>query len=329
MRSKVFLMTLVLLGSRSLAPAWDSPGHEQIADMAYSLLSPAAKQQIWAVLSAGDPQFAPHSDSEFAFRTSFRKSATFPDYIKTKHDTIYEPLVDEMNVKWQPHFNPHTTDNEAFRCKTWHYYDTAIRFSPPAPPARESNALVMLNYARTQISQLQSQPHPDRKMQCWWLYWIEHVIGDLHQPLHCAESYEFSAGGDAGGNGFDIQLTDAEGSPMTMRLHMYWDSGIDHAKTREKLTAQNPPPDFSRMENVSKRWLEDGAFAPSDAERQNLDPAHWIQQGATLADSVVYKGIEPNGTPDSDYNAKQEKVCKEQAILAAYRLAAVLESVFH
>ena len=123
------------------------------------------------------------------------------DVIKGDRNTQYESIIPEMNLTFFTKEKPNPANNEHNTCKTWHYYDTAIR-DKGSHPADNSNALNALTLAREKLTTLENGAAPDRKMQCWWLYWVEHITGDLHQPLHCVSSYEFfpEKGAIPGGN---------------------------------------------------------------------------------------------------------------------------------
>src|ERR1041385_8803853 len=123
-RSKVFLIgAVLLLGSVGLSGAWNGPGHEQIADIAWTKLNDKAKPEITKILKAADPAWKPAGNSEAAVRAAFRKAATFPDYIKLHRDTIYESVVniDKLNKKFEPNIMSNGSDRERDRCKTFHY----------------------------------------------------------------------------------------------------------------------------------------------------------------------------------------------------------------
>jgi hypothetical protein len=314
----VILIAALCLVSGSLA--WDSDGHEQIADIAWTKLNAHAKTEIASILKAGDSRFRPKNDSEQEVRRAFRLAATFPDFIKSHRDTQYESLIGPMNRKWQPHPDP--KDKEALFCKTWHYYDTPIRFNGTEPGVRASNALKAIKYARQQLVKLEKAGVKDRTMQCWWLYWIEHLTGDLHQPLHCASSYEFLDNtGDEGGNKFKTGLPDPRYPRSKMSLHAYWDTGIVRARQFDKANGLK-----SGVKDVTDRWTADPALAPLKADAGNLDAADWIEAGANLADSAAYNGIERLGVPSTEYRLSQSDTCRRQAVLAGYRLAAILNT---
>lgn len=314
----LIVIALTLLCMPHTAFAWDANGHEQIADIAWTRLNARAKREIYAILAAGDPNFRPKTDSDADVRRAFRLASTYADVIKGDRTTQYESLIEPMNRRFQPNFDPKTRDREAFLCKTWHYYDLPIRVTGAMPEIRESNALNALNEAIGQIYVLELGAQ-DRKMQCWWLYWIEHVTGDLHQPLHCTSSYEFNPAGDAGGNLYT--LVDPTNPDRTMRLHGYWDGGITRAVEAESLG--HLPDD---VEKVTQQWTHNAALTPSTTDARNLDVMSWITAGAHLADQYVYTGIRPNTAPSADYIKAAVALSERQAVLAGYRLANILNA---
>ncbi len=311
-------MVAILFGLARPAFAWDAVGHMQIADIAWSKLSRQTKREINAILRSGDPRFRPNSDAEEDVRDAFRRAATYPDVIKSDRNTLYEPIIPEMNSRFFKASPPDLNDNESLLCKTWHYYDTPIRGSAPHP-IRDSNALNALDLARHELRRLERTSHIDRKMQCWWLYWTEHLVGDLHQPLHCASSYEFLPNGDAGGNLFPI--ADPGRPEGKGRLHGFWDAGIGSAIGIDRTQGLSP-----NVEEVSRRWSADPKLRPSRKVAAGLHVAEWIRDGARRADSLVYSGIQRNSSASAEYVQQQATLSRKMAVLAGFRLAAMLNS---
>jgi hypothetical protein len=313
--NSVLLVALAALCFGSRATAWDETGHRQVADLAWARLNEKARAEITAILMAGDPKFRPVSGSEADVRDAFRKAATFPDVIKGNKETQYEAIIEPMNLTFFVTRPPDPKDNEDVRCKTWHYYDVPIRDIGNHVP-KESNALKALAKARYEIEALEDAPTPDRKMQCWWLNWIAHLVGDLHQPLHCVSNHEVLPEGDAGGNLFTLKIP---GSTRPGRLHGSWDGGITRAITTEKGAGAS-----ANAEDVSQRWSKE--FAPAASDAVNVDAAAWVRSGASLADTIVYVGIERDQEPTAGYEQLQQSLCKRQAVLAGARLAAILNA---
>jgi hypothetical protein len=248
-------------------------------------------------------------------RAAFRRAAGFPDFIKRNRETVYENLIAGMNARWRPDEDPDVSPDEATRCRTWHYYNQPIRFKGPKPSVPRSNALNALNLARAELTRLQSSSFRNRRLQGWWLAWILHLTGDLHQPLHCTQSFEFLPTGDAGGNLFKV----AGGAKS---LHLLWDLGIDDCKLREALAHLPAHP-----QAVSQRWSQDKSIVPTLQMTADLNPLNWIDTGAALSNARVYQGIGRGEMPGDSYLAARENLAKRQAMLAGFRLARMLNQI--
>lgn len=299
----------------SASYAWSGRGHEQVADVAWTQLTPEVKQEIAKILNAGDSDFRPFGEGDSDVRAAFRKAAVWPDWIKGNTGGAYEDQIKVWNEMFQPGYNPDDTDREAHRCKRWHYFDVPIHFQGKKPEVEGSNALIALTTARYELTQLKFKNPRDLKTECWWLYWIEHVVGDLHQPLHCVSSFKFEPTGDAGGNLFKLGVGTPDNPDRKFNLHSLWDQGAEAAIALE---AGQP----SDAEAVTERWTS--AFPPSASDVKERSFGKWIAAGAKLAEEVVYPGIERDGTPSTEYKAKQAETTKRQIVLAGYRLANTL-----
>lgn len=304
-------LPFVLALAPSFVFAWGGDGHQQIADIAWTKLTPTVKAKLEKILNAGEPKFRVESGN---VRAAFYSSATFCDFMKGKSETVFEDIIPSMNSRFNADIA--SIGNEGVRCKTWHYYDEPIRYRGAKPEIDPSNADVALNLAISELTKLNKGNLSDPKMACWWVYWIEHVVGDLHQPLHCTSSFEFSEKGDAGGNKFKIQKAEGEG---TSNLHSLWDGGIGRAIGVEREKGLDP-----NIEKVSERWTSDSSLQPTADQVNDLNAMDWIKNGAKLADSIVYGDLHQGDRPDGNYLARESQLCKKQAVLAGYRLAAIL-----
>jgi hypothetical protein len=79
------------------AKGWDDTGHQQIADIAWTRLNDKAKAEVTAILAAGGDRYKPITTTDASGRSSFRRSANFPDYIKG-HDYGGYDIVRQVNV---------------------------------------------------------------------------------------------------------------------------------------------------------------------------------------------------------------------------------------
>lgn len=315
------------------ALAWGPGGHQQVADLAWEGLNAKARSEVKAILLRADEYYQPGDPSnEYSLRAAFRRASLFADSIKgDDFETIQEKLIQAEISAHSFEHEPWVSDSEKKRLKTWHYYDTPLftSSSTPANTISKSNALAAMKRATAELKRIQSKfnkSDQDRQDQAFWLAWIEHLVGDLHQPLHCAQSFKYrKTEGDGGGNLFSIldpEKLDSDGDKIKLSLHSFWDAGIDRAKDREKSKGQ--PSSYTK---VSARWIKEQKIAQDSAEALNTDVESWIRAGADLAKNVVYKDIWRYSEPDDDYLDAQYATVKRQAVLGGRRLSAILNSI--
>jgi hypothetical protein len=56
--------------------------------------------------------------------------------------------------------------------------------------------------------------------------------------------------------------------------------------------------------------------------------ADWSHEGWELAHTAVYDGVTPGMAPSPEYVARAQKTMNEEAALAGYRLASIVNSIF-
>jgi hypothetical protein len=137
------------------------------------------------------------------------------------------------------------------------------------------------------------------------LKFLIHFVGDIHQPLHCADNH------DKGGNKVVIMA-----GPKKTNLHAIWDTAVvnaistDPAAIASALSAKITP-----------------AFA---AQWSTGTPEQWAGEGYLIAKTQIYPQFPGSGgtlapivLPDS-YPASMGPVTAMQLAKAGIRLAAVL-----
>lgn len=137
------------------------------------------------------------------------------------------------------------------------------------------------------------------------LRFLIHFIGDLHQPLHCADHH------DRGGNSVRVKLGDEE-----TNLHSVWDTTIVSG-------LGNDP--------VAVAADLDSQITPREADAWSAGgPAEWANESFAIAKHDIYgplRGAHVDGEsiqlPD-DYVLRERPVVAEQLEKAGVRLAVVL-----
>jgi hypothetical protein len=298
MKVRVLLVLLLpLLLTPTLCRGWSGAGHMVIAAEAYRELPWGVKRRAKALLKA-HPNY-PKWDAAFRKGPAnvdfglylFMRASTWPDEIRRKGK--------------QDEAHPH-----------WHYIDYPLRpprFELEAAPSPNDDILFGIAQSKEILSEKDKAPE-ERAVA---LSWLIHLIGDLHQPLHCSSLVnETYPKGDKGGNDFYV-------SPATkgIKLHSLWDGLLG---TRNQPSAQLK--DAARIAKEHKR--------KSLTELNETSPQEWSLEGRGIAVEQAYlhgklKGSKsPEHAPElpTGYTKAAKLVAERQAALAGYRLADELKA---
>jgi len=333
-----------LLVSAFLSPrqvlAWGNTGHEAVAYVAWQQLNPATRTRVMQLLmlvpTLQNPNVPPkgrqaasipgYSDWVAALPAGltddqrnlylFMRAATWPDTIKHEwfHDSDTPPsgVTNDVNIGF--------TDTASHGY--WHFVDAAFasdKSTPPPTPA--PNAATQIAAFRTAIASSEEDP-----LKSYDLVWLEHLVGDIHQPLHGATRY-YAKVSDVGGNNVKVKLPAAmkklfEGTlskSAPSELHAFWD---DLPGEGDPAAALPNAASFAAALSA----VQDGV--------SDTDPAGWAAESFALAKKNAYKnppigkGPKPRiassySIPQSYYDASLD-VAKVRVALAGARLAKLL-----
>ena len=290
--------------------AWSDTGHMAVAFVAYLNLNTATRNRVDFLITL-NPRFntwnsmiPPGTPANTRRTMLFMIAATWADQIKG--DGVH--VADGPNNGNTPPNDGTADDNIGYSDtamhKYWHFIDlpfstdnTPIQ-NPPVP-----NALTQIAVFRSVLAYNSSDA-----LKSYDLVWLMHLVGDVHQPLHCAARFSQStAQGDDGGN--LVTVCD----PQCGRLHAFWDGLLG--------TSSDP--------NVAIQ-VGQGLPQANAAQAANLDVNSWILDGLQLARSNVYRmpvgpGAGPfNITPQYRNNARE--LARQRVALAGARLARILNT---
>lgn len=204
----------------------------------------------------------------------------------------------------------------------WHYVNQPIRVNQPinpggpAVPRPHSDDVVFA--IRESLDTLRDETTLEFG-RAFALRVLVHVVGDIHQPLHTVSRFTpLRPDGDRGGNDFPVSTGVSEGRDDT--LHIFWDRGLG---LFDSIRGEGKPEIVRRLAAELRQ-----SVPPADLEGlDETDPEIWAQEGLRLAQEYVYRGIEEGTEPSDEYLRRAEPVVRRQLVLAAYRLAALLESL--
>jgi hypothetical protein len=253
------------VGSTTPSYAWGENGHRIVALIAQEELTPSAKAAIADLLSV-------ETDARVH---SFDDAAVWPDLIKGER--------------------PET--------KPWHFVDIELAHTDynPARDCTEAgpgDCLIPRIESFAAILKDKTKPLSDRLEA---LKFVEHLVGDLHQPLHCADNM------DRGGNDVVVKWFG-----KSTNLHAVWDSSI--------IDMAGETPDIFSEELINKI---NALTAGQRAKIQSGTLNEWVLVSHALARTHAYKIATNHLLGRAYYNANVDTV-DTQLINGGLRLARIL-----
>ena len=247
MYGRVLALFLCLL-LPAQAFGWNEKGHLAIARLAWLKLSACDRQKCSAILST-HPHYTEYLSADkpeklAADEWAFMRAAYWPDWVRSNH-------------------------SEEFNRPTWHYITAA--YVPPYSQLKASDLTGSEPNVVTQISaSLEKIAVGSPADRAIYLCWLLHLVGDIHQPLHCCSQLsELFPQGDQGGN---LALVRIAGG-MPVRLHFAWDAMLgDELDIEAILTAVEELQQFERQQNT--RIADEIVARTSPAEWRKRD-LHW------------------------------------------------------
>jgi S1/P1 Nuclease len=291
---KQILFIVFLLFSRGLSLAWSAPGHMEIAAIAYRDLSAADKTNVIEILKH-HPDYQKWKEtyaaslSDFDFDTFiFMRASTWPDEIRRKGNQYDHPQ--------------------------WHFIDYPLE--PPAFPDKPSpypndDILYGISESEKLIRDTNSTP----EVRAAYLSWLIHLLGDIHQPLHCAtlvnSNYPAPAG-DKGGNDFFVKPAD-----RGVDLHGIWDQSLGRAIN------------FRTQLNYAIQISAEHPRLSLTELTKDKTPLTWSKESRAIAIESAYLGGKLLGSTQKEdapalpegYTKNMKTIAERRAALAGYRLA--------
>lgn len=305
-RARNLLICLLLLNPPIFA--WNSEGHMAVAYVAYQRLTPPTRARVNHLLRL-NPDYH-HWKSAVPRSTSaarrnmliFMMAATWPDYIKHKAGYTDDGsengdrpggATSSQNIGYSDHLHH----------KYWHFVDTPFSSDGAALPALPTpNVQTQITAFRAVLA----SNDPDAK-KSYDMVWLEHLVGDIHQPLHAATRVSSTdTQGDHGGN--LVRLCSA---PCKQELHAFWDDvlGTSSKATSAVTVGRNLP-------------AADAALAAKK------DAADWAAESFDAAKQTVYVAPISSGdgpfTLTPAYKTAARKLARQRVALAGVRLANLL-----
>jgi hypothetical protein len=296
------------------ALAWDDFGHMEVAAAAYKALKPKTKQRVAQLLKL-NPRYENWivgARAQDVARVAFMRAATWADAIKADPSYKAKDLQDAPTASQNIGYADHLAHGY------WHYVNQPIvSAGAQGVPPVEPNVATQIATFRAALGDATLSDD----VKSYDLVWLLHLVGDVHQPLHCVARFDHDLPqGDQGGNLIKIA---GNAQPPVCEDPRYCPFGPPNELHAFVDTIAGSGYGVGPVESaVTKLPKVDAAQAAIRDERV------WLSEGLALAKAKLY--VPPIGagsgpfTIDADYQKAILELGRARIALAAARLANLL-----
>lgn len=308
MLKRLALALLLLVISNIPAWAWNDKGHMVIARLAWQELTSTERTKVYQILQR-HPHFAEfhkekkpdgYTEEEWAFL----RAATWSDWVRGG-----------------------PAERKKYHMGPAHYINLSIvapGYGVLTPGPAQQNIITQLA-----VSKLIAR-NGNQEERAVHLCWVFHLVGDIHQPLHCVTYYgPHFPKGDRGGNLSRAKIP-GRGS---IQMHSFWDDLLGSSTSVSSIgnTVLEVEKLFSEKSDVIQKELA-----------KNKKVEDWAREGYELAKKYAYLDgkLSPANEDDKpkeadlpvlpdDYATNAGKVARYVVCKAGKRLAAELREIIN
>jgi len=304
---KLLTLLLVALTIQTQALGWSGPGHAAVAAMAHRELSanPSLRNNLVNLLKS-HPKFNVWKVQFDATKQTFPAGLDFGMFLFIRAST-WPDEIRGTNVTSLQHFDH----------PNWHFVDYPLSlptFSTGPSPTPSDDVLFGISESLKTLANKNAAP-VERAAS---LSWLIHLVGDIHQPLHCATliASAFPAPeGDRGGNKFFVYQNAAQKKEnKKTKLHAYWDGRLGAEFVPDPVKALQ---DAKTLKHTHSRTFLRELGAGDNTEQ-------WSFESRDQAISDVYKFhgnlLEQLNVLPAGYVTNSHNIARRRLALAGYRL---------
>src|ERR1043166_2726980 len=307
--STAVLLAAFLLSFALPAFAWDEAGHKITAYIAWQQMTPDVRDKVIKILREA-PEDAQLSTfyMPYGSRSEDARKREFFMIIATWADMIKDHGIPVRYEKYN-HSNWHYHDT------LWYEKDGKIVF----PPDTGEGGQLMVKLADFDKVIRGNGSDADKAIA---IAWLEHLIGDLHQPLHATGHLlgEDDKKGDQGGNKFFLT---PKGVKPSMNLHLFWDTVIG-----QNIPNKGDLCEYDYLEPIAQDIMKQFPYSILEKRLSRDKFEVWEKESIDIATTEVYKGVKRDELPSSDYKKKALRIAEERMALGGYRLGELFNEVF-
>jgi hypothetical protein len=303
---------MITLGFAFSAHAWDEVGHKITAYIAWQRMTPTTRERVIKLLlsTPEDAQLSTFYASygsrtlESRQREFFMLAATWPDIIRDRNF--------DVRFKKFAHSNWHYTDT------FWQVVNGKVELLPK--PGEGGMAIEKI----IEFDKLERDASASDSLKGIGISWLEHLIGDIHQPLHA--SARVTATEPKGDQGANLFLLTPKDTPRDKQenLHWFWDSIVMRNMPN---TADACDADY--IDPFAKKIMSKYPFDKMQARLDLNNPDDWRKESFEISSTRLFpEDLKRGEMPSEKYKKEALKIAEERLALAGYRMGELLNQLF-
>lgn len=311
-KASIFLLFFVIIvGTSSSAFGWDDSGHKISAYIAWQRMTPDVREKVVKILltapedSTIGSYYMPYGSQNVDARKRdyFMFMATWADVIRDRN----------FDARYKKYHKSNWHYDDIF----WTRKDGKIEELPK--PEDGGQALARIS---EYVATIGGNASDSQKAVA--IAWLQHLIGDIHQPLHTsARVTDREPKGDQGGNLF---LLTPEGTPRDKQenLHWFWDSIVVRNKPNK-----DDKCDIDFLEPLAIDFMKKYPFEKMRDRLVLNDPAAWAKESLTLAQKDVFSAdLKRFEFPSDKYKKRGLEIAEQRLTMAGYRMGEIFNQAF-
>ncbi len=290
--------------------AWDETGHKITAYIAWQQMRPEVRERVVSILRSApeDSDISTFFISYGSRREESRKREFFM-LLASWADIIRDKSFDIRYKKY------HHGD--------WHYSDTFWQWKGGKAviiDSDQSSGQAMQKIKEFDVV-IRGKATDEEKAVA--IVWLEHLIGDIHQPLHTsAKVSDSNLKGDQGGNLFFL-TPKGTSRDKQQNLHSYWDGIIGKAMPND-----NDQCDADYIDPIARDIMRKYSYEmiKKGLKLEMFDL--WAKESLDVATSDVYRDIKFFELPSERYKQRTLETAEKRLAMAGYRMGELFNEVF-
>ena len=215
-------------------------------------------------------------------------------------DIVYDILDGESLAVVSTWPDEMRSNPEFDKFSNWHYVNLPLDKEYPEVKHTKDNVVTIIERC---VAILKS-PSSDKEMKKFYLKYLVHLVGDLHQPMHTGR-YE-----DYGGSKISLTFKGRKGSDNKTNLHVLWDTNLIDDFKMSYTEWSNHLQNKYRKEVVKQSNTLEWTFE-----------SHWWARD-------IYKNTPEGSYLSYDYVYKYQPVLEKRLYYAGVRLGNLIQDIF-